>query len=108
MHKIIKLIKTETEKFTKNLKNLTMIKELKFYEIIHEMLLKNVRKTKREIFYSSPNVFKKEVVNRIINKFLKIHKIRLIDINVSASLKGIFYGELTFIEKSKIYTLKKI
>ncbi|ELQ74447.1 Catalytic subunit of the meiotic double strand break transesterase [Trachipleistophora hominis] len=106
MHKLIKVIREETVKLARNLKNDKSVKELKFYEIIHGMLVDNVKKTKREIFYASPNIFKRqETVNKMIDKFAHVHKVRLIDFNVSASLKGLFYGEVTFIESNKAYTL---
>ncbi|ELA47038.1 hypothetical protein VCUG_01483 [Vavraia culicis subsp. floridensis] len=106
MHKLIKIIREKTAKLAHNIKNDRSIKELKFYEIIHGMLVDNIKKTKREIFYASPNIFKRqETVNKMIDRFAHLHKIRLIDFNVAASLKGLFYGEITFIEHGKTYTL---
>lgn len=108
MHKLIKLVQRETIKLTKSLKSVEAVQELKFYEIIHGMLTNNIKKTKREIFYSSPNIFKRqEIVNKMIDRFANSHRIKISDFNVSASLKGLFHGEITFVEKNREYTLFK-
>lgn len=108
MEECLALIRKETLKISKNIKNVKIVRKLKFFEIIHNMIRTGIKKTKREIFYSSPKLFcRQEVVNKMIEEFLKEHGLKMNDLNVAASLKGLFYGETIFHEKTKRYTLSK-
>ncbi|KAM0678111.1 endodeoxyribonuclease [Binucleata daphniae] len=61
------------------------------------MLRHNVKKNKREIFYQSVNVFKKQdCVNKLILRFTKMFNVRQEDLLITTSLKGLFNGNLSF------------
>ncbi|EPR79902.1 putative meiosis-specific protein SPO11 [Spraguea lophii 42_110] len=76
------------------------VRKLKFLSLIKEMKLHNIKRTKREFFYTAVNVFETQnISDYYINAFLKKYKISTQDINISASLKGLFYGEVKFVGK---------
>lgn len=108
MNKNLQFIKNETLKVAHNIKNIQKIRQIKLLSIIHEMMRKGIKKTKREIFYTSPNIFKRqEVVNKMIDNLIKKNNCKLIDFNISASLKGLFFGKIIFKEKNREYVLYK-
>ena len=104
----MRLIREETLKVSKDIRSIQNVRHLKLFEIIHNMVRTGIKKTKREIFYSSPKLFgRQEIVNRMIDRFLKQKNLSMIDLNVCASLKGLFYGEVEFVEKTRKYKLNK-
>lgn len=108
MEKMLQLIREETLKISQKIKNINIVRQLKLYEIIHSNIRQGIKKTKREIFYSSPKLFSNQrIVDQMIERFLKKFQLKITDLNIKASLKGLFIGKLEFIDNLKKYQLFK-
>lgn len=77
--------------------DIRFLEKLKFLEILKYMLKHNLKKTKREIFYASPKIFKsQQKTNTLISFYLKKWDTEMYDLNITISLKGVFSGTLEF------------
>ncbi|KRH92277.1 meiotic double strand break transesterase, catalytic subunit [Pseudoloma neurophilia] len=97
MPPVLQLLRKETLRISRDIKNIQMIRKLKLFEIIHNNLKIGIRKTKREIFYSAPKLFNKQyVTDKMVDQFLKEFNLKIEDLNILPSLKGLFYGPVYF------------
>lgn len=88
----------------KNIKRYpNIIQRLKFYEQIHLGLTLNKIKNKREIYYNSVSIFKKQsIVDMLIKDTCNKLKCTQSDLLISTTLKGVFYGNITFYKNNKL------
>ncbi|KAF7696479.1 putative meiosis-specific protein SPO11 like protein [Cucumispora dikerogammari] len=95
-HALLSKIKNETLYLLK-VKDTRFIIKLKFLEILKYMLKHNIKKSKREIFYTCPVIFGNQTrVDSIIKHYCATWQLEMSDINITISLKGIFIGRITF------------
>lgn len=86
-----------TLKAISNIQSPSILCRLRFYEIIYEMLTKSIVRNKREIYYLDVKIFKTQrVVDNLINSTCKILSLTPFSLNITNTLKGIFYGSVTF------------
>lgn len=94
-------IKKETINLLKS-QDFRLTKKLKFLEILKYMLKNNIKKSKREIYYTCPVIFEtQKIVNSLIEYYCILWNIEMREINISISLKGLFIGNLIFEIKGK-------
>lgn len=89
-------IKEETVLLLRELKTMKHIQTLKFYFILSELLKHGITRTKREIYYLSVNIFKKQhTIDRLIKEAEMKFQVSLRNY-ITTSLKGLFYGPIEF------------
>ncbi|KAG0434854.1 putative meiosis-specific protein SPO11 like protein [Dictyocoela muelleri] len=97
MKQIIEKIKQETRSLITKKKYKNLTEKLKINEKIIELISTNTTMKSREIYYQSPNIFKKQSrVNYFLNQICKSLKVTLKDLNVLSSTKGVFIGKIVF------------
>lgn len=97
MKQIIERIKQETRALIakKNYKNLT--EKLKINATIINLLATNKTMKCREIYYQSPNIFKKQSrVSHFLHQLSSRLNVDLKDFNIMPSTKGVFIGKVVF------------
>ncbi|KAF9763024.1 putative meiosis-specific protein SPO11 like protein [Nosema granulosis] len=80
-----------------NIKSQNILSKLRFYEIVYEMITKDIIRNKREIYYLDVPIFKtQKVVDRYIKEICRELKVTAYKLNITNTLKGIFYGSVQF------------
>lgn len=97
MKDIIDLIKEDTRKLLTELNKPNLAQILKFYEIVIDLINSGMKKNKREIYYQSVNVFKKQyIIDHLIKRTTKLFGVSQRSLMITASLKGLFFGPVKF------------
>lgn len=97
----MKDVKDKIQKEIESIKNTPTSKSkeavLKFLSIVFKSLDKGVIRSKRSVFYDCVSVFKTQTrVDSLIKKYTCKFQCKMEDLNIRASPKGLFYGDLTF------------
>ncbi|EOB14275.1 Meiotic recombination protein spo-11 [Nosema bombycis CQ1] len=97
-NKILKNLKSLTLKALTTIRSKSVLKKLRFYEILFEMNSQGIIRNKREIFYLDVPIFgKQEVVDSLIKETCKELKEIPFGLNITNTLKGIYFGEVEFV-----------
>lgn len=105
MSTITEKIKNDTRRLLTEWKQANMAKILKFYEILIELQKTRIPKNKREIFYTSVNIFKcQKTIDILIRRTTKLFNVTQIELYISSSLKGLYFGNVKFTINDKVVT----
>ena len=81
----------------------TFLQKLSLYETIYDNLTTNTIRNRREIYYLSTHIFKNQkVLDNLIKNTCKQLNVEQKDLNITNTLKGLYYGKLKFVINNSI------
>ncbi|OLS21552.1 MAG: Type 2 DNA topoisomerase 6 subunit A [Candidatus Heimdallarchaeota archaeon LC_2] len=107
---LVLLGKQRTERQFRNLSSVKSVQQLStLMRILHEVLLRDIHSTKRDLFYQDVNIFEAQTTSdNLIEDLGALLGVSRSSLNVTASSKGVVVGHIDFTEKGDFIDCRKM